>query len=1063
MADDNLPDPPWTEARAAPPPAPVDRLPDPPWAKPEPKPPAAGPMPGPMDALIAGLQRSIEESGESAGVLRGQAPTAPSSAAPSPAAAPFEWSDVLSPYAKLLPKTAYQLGATAPTLAGGIAGGVAGGMTPAPGGALIGGAAGAGLGAAFQAIGPVFGEELRKSPNDPDGAWDRSIERAGASGLFSSLGWAAFPLRIAQGPLKNLAFQAFGVQPGVAVAGQATQNILQGQPVDAGLGEAYTHGAVGTLVPMLGHRMVSKAIDPARVQPALPPVDEPKLQAAQDRIDALYKETPRLQREAQQAYDKYGLDAPETVYSNYKLSQHQGELFKANADFTNVVTPPAPDPSLWDKVPFINKFRSAIDQYKRTFQPELVSDLALQSEGYMREYNAMKAQRRDSTIAAMDDLRLAFHARPEEANIEWIKSFTKEGMAPIPPDLQEYANVLRDLGRWVYEADKNIGSKMGYVEDYLPREWEHPDAAKAFFNDRVQSLGPTWFQKGRTLDYLQQGLDAGLKLKTTNPVDLMTNRLLSSAVMRGKVELLRKLSDIGAAKKLLGEGQEVNYSKAGWQIIKDPIGDRYALHPDAIPMWQNAVEAKGLWSNEGVAGNVFRGWMGFKNYWVPIKLGLSAFHLLHVAHIAMNDSFARAWNQAKAGDIGGAAKSVSQALTGWFYFPEGQKAREAWLTPEWRQTPEQKAIVKLMVEGGFSPQLSEQLRMQGQRRLKETWAENNPLQYVPRGAVHYATWLPKQLFGRWIPNLKTAAYVREAEALFKRRPDLIDDTSQRRASLGAIAKSVDNRFGEMFYSNLFWNRTLKDVGIGSFLSLGWNLGFLREFGGGAVEPFLSRALMTPTQEAVNAARSKTSFALMYFTTAAVLNAAMTKAMTGEDPEGMDYFMPRMGGTNPDGSPRRLSNMYYTREVPMLKKHIEEQYGNPIAGLGEMIWNKMLLQPIHEIATNRDNYGYNIVDPASPIYTKAAQLTKYILSDQFNPITIMGAKRALKASGKWDDKDPIRSYMNILTEPEGQLAMLGFGPAPSYVSKTPAQNKLSYLFAHYVSPEERPQAERKIME
>ena len=40
---------------------------------------------------------------------------------------------------------------------------------------------------------------------------------------------------------------------------------------------------------------------------------------------------------------------------------------------------------------------------------------------------------------------------------------------------------------------------------------------------------------------------------------------------------------------------------------------------------------------------------------------------------------------------------------------------------------------------------------------------------------------------------------------------------------------IDNRFGEMFYGGLFWNRYVKDVSIGSFLSLGWNLGFGREF------------------------------------------------------------------------------------------------------------------------------------------------------------------------------------------------------------------------------------------
>jgi hypothetical protein len=55
-------------------------------------------------------------------------------------------------------------------------------------------------------------------------------------------------------------------------------------------------------------------------------------------------------------------------------------------------------------------------------------------------------------------------------------------------------------------------------------------------------------------------------------------------------------------------------------------------------------------------------------------------------------------------------------------------------------------------------------------------------------------------------------------------------------------------------------------------------------------------------------------------TAALISGVMTKLFTGENPkEPADYIFPRIGGTNPDGSPRRLTTMFYLREIPMLNE------------------------------------------------------------------------------------------------------------------------------------------------
>jgi hypothetical protein len=1017
-------DAPWLEAKAD--------LPDAPWAaKPAPSPLPQSEqtdMPDAITALGQGVMHgAVPEVEQSLQTLRGEKPQA-STEPPSPAAAPLEWSDLWHPLARGLPKIAYQTGESMPTLGAGLAGGVLGGLTPIPGGTIAGGAIGAAAGAAFQKIGPAFGEELKKTPNDPNGAYDRALAQATASGAFSGLGWAAFPVRFFQGPLKHIAFQAFGVQAPIAVGEQAVQNVIQGKPATEDLGRAYATGVAGTAVPMLGHAAL------ARPERASPVPGQPQ--------------TPTL--------------APGTTPTYRQINM------------ADPVPGEGPDVSRWSSLPFGKHLDKAIMGWKKNFQPEMVSDLSQGMEGIFRTYVGSSDQQRSAIVHEFEQLRRQFEPLPLQDKIDFIRGMGREeenGIpVQIPQGLQHYEPMVRQLMKMVYQQDKDAGSKMGYWQDYFPRQWTEPERANQFIQASQASMGAPQFQKKRTLKTLQEGLDMGLELKSYNPIDLLTNRILGSAEIKTKVGLLNDLNQAGAAAKLETPADVSSANYNGWHIVKDPVGQQWAIHPDLKPMWDNVVAAGGLWENPTLAGNLFRGWMGMKNWYVPIKLAASLFHPLHVAHININDALSRGWTQlTQAKDPLGALNTVARGFYGMVAqgipgLPtEAKAARAAWLTPEWKQTPEQKALVKMMVEGGFSPQLSEQLRIKDSKAFSDAWANSEYHKILLPAGKEFVRKTQGLIFEHWIPSLKTAAYLDGARELFQRRPDLLDNDQLRKTALATIAKSVDNRYGEMFYRGLFWNKTLKDAGIGSFLSLGWNLGFLREFGGGTLEPLLGKAIDNPTRDAIAAAKSKTSFAFMYMTSAMILNALTTKMMSGSDPEYMDYFLPRIGGINPDGSPRRITNMFYSREVPMLQKHIEEQQ-SAVGGVAQMLWNKMMFEPFHEYWTNKDYYGFEISDPSAPFYQRVGQFAKYVGSDMFNPITITGAKRSLIDAGKWNDNDSVQQKAwKIFSEPEGQRALMGFGPAPSYASKSSTVNRLTFMYHQYVSPEARPYGEKENVE
>jgi hypothetical protein len=247
----------------------------------------------------------------------------------------------------------------------------------------------------------------------------------------------------------------------------------------------------------------------------------------------------------------------------------------------------------------------------------------------------------------------------------------------------------------------------------------------------------------------------------------------------------------------------------------------------------------------------------------------------------------------------------------------------------------------------------------------------------------------------------------------------------------------------MFYGGLFWNKVMRDSLAASFISLGWQTGLIRDAGGAVLSPLVQgyeKARGIAPDQATRITRlaeNKSSYWAIYFGTFAfMVNAAMTKMFTGDNPEGMDYIFARIGGNNPDGTPRRITNMSYLREVPMWMKHVENQGGygphGIVAGTADMALNKTLIGPFAELLNNRDYYGNQLYDPFAHWWEQAGQLAQSEFRSQLNPITISGAQHAADLAGTWHDRAI-------------PLSVLGFGPAPAYAQKTGTQNRIDYLY------------------
>src|SRR5205085_1780600 len=131
------------------------------------------------------------------------------------------------------------------------------------------------------------------------------------------------------------------------------------------------------------------------------------------------------------------------------------------------------------------------------------------------------------------------------------------------------------------------------------------------------------------------------------------------------------------------------------------------------------------------------------------------------------------------------------------------------------------------------------------------------------------------------------------------------------------------------------------------------------------------------RKVVRRTTNKIAFALAYLGSAALINGLMTLAYTGDTPEGLDFIFARIGGLNPDGTQRRVANMFYLREAVMLAKHVQERGGNWLTGSYEMLMNKLMFGPFHELLNNRTYYGYNIWDENAPINQQIWQGLKHV--------------------------------------------------------------------------------------
>lgn len=503
-----------------------------------------------------------------------------------------------------------------------------------------------------------------------------------------------------------------------------------------------------------------------------------------------------------------------------------------------------------------------------------------------------------------------------------------ENEAGIPT--RELANYFPGL----YEKSK----KLGNVEDYF-----------------VTKFGQDWFTKEKEFKLHEEARAAGFKPKG-NFVDMLVSRLMAGQEAINKLQTLKNLESDGLAMRSVVKKDKdgkvierslINTAKLPPEEMKAFAENNFRIiGPDSKPwyldkrtqqLWKNAVDSRGLWENKTAAGDIFRGWQAARNFWVPLKLGLSFFHPAHVATIHAATGIASAFeNIAKGGSMKDSLATLGMALKMGFGVEGGvnpfrkfsggkaeHPAITAWKTPAKDRTQWQADVVKMMEDGAFMPGIAERDKINFRSNLMKA-INQKQFQKLALPALQAGMRVAAApVFEYWIPGLKTEAYLRRAQNAINRDQSLVHEDGRRAEVLRQISKDLDRTYGEMNYDTMFMNKIARDAATASFLSAGWKAAQLYYYKGLLAEPakFLYNAAKTgkldPKQMSYNM-----MFSYTYGTLSLIMGAMFAKMLGGEVNNLTDMIFPQTGEKAPDGTPIRISLPFFNKEAFMLQKDMD---------------------------------------------------------------------------------------------------------------------------------------------
>jgi hypothetical protein len=614
---------------------------------------------------------------------------------------------------------------------------------------------------------------------------------------------------------------------------------------------------------------------------------------------------------------------------------------------------------------------------------------------------------------------------------------------------------------------------QSYYENYAPHEFTNPTQAaeimRAMYAGKRPLEGPATFTHQRTHPTLKDALSIlgpdgkpVLKMVTTDPVEAYMLKWREMKRFTAALRIVKESEEAGIAEwvppnKRGPEGWvEVRNSRAFRRMHKEPDGtlseSGRLWMPEKAARVLNNYLSPGLRSNEAV-GPAFRALIGFNNVLNQAQLGFSAFHLGFTSVDAVTSRFALGLERVVEGtlkqhDPKMVAKGVTDLAKSVTIVPAfvenmkvGRKMRDEWRKPGSSNDPKIAELVQMMQESGGGLTLDPVYRTNMRHRMVESMRQHNGFVGALMGDISF---LPKTLLAanekfaagimnNFVPWQKLGVFADLMKFEMERLPEGAPREQVR--AVGAKAwDSVDNRMGMLRYDNLFWEKWIKDMSMATFRSVGWNLGTLRELGGGMMDWRKAAAGVVRGKNVEFTHRMAYTLAMPAIT--GLMGGMNHYAYNGKPPEQlMDWFFPRTGRKDEFGRDERISIPSYIKDSYHILSAAKDAITPGMSGGTKVM--ALASSKIHsswgaiaDMLMNKDYYSTEIANADDPFMKKMGEYAQFLIK-QYNPFSVTNIMRERKLGF------PLSQQL---------LTVGGFIPAPSDIKKTAAERLTSDIMA-----------------
>jgi len=618
------------------------------------------------------------------------------------------------------------------------------------------------------------------------------------------------------------------------------------------------------------------------------------------------------------------------------------------------------------------------------------------------------------------------------------------------PDIKKLADLYRKRLDKVYDVISGI-KDVPYYEDYFPHLWKQPEKARTFFStlSKRPFEGSKSFLKQRFYQDIKEGMAAKLELITTNPEELVRISEMNATKFKMAHDVFNTFKDRGML-KYVRSGDEI---PEGWALVKDKMFERMAPFAEKVSAEEVAMaaeEGKGItpeaaitrggwympedatrivnnYLSRGLAGNywtrhAYKLATSVNNLFNMVQLGFSQFHLVTTSLDASVTTSANGLVKLLSFKKELVPSALSDIAKGFSVFPAVAEnyAKSNVVRRDFydgKMPAEVQAIIS--ANGRMSSEKQWQINAEYSFDKAFNRLKQGELSYLPsavgNGLASIIEITAKPAMKYNVPAMKIGGFLRTVETELAMNPNMTE--FERTKLYQRTWDMMDDRLGQVVYDNLFWDKTLKDLSFMTIRSFGWTGGTIRAIGKGI------RDIPKSAQRAIKGQgiEQTTAWLASLGVMVGAWGGIYHYLMTGNKPEELkDYFYPKDGTKNPDGTDRRVA-------LPTYIKDIGAYYKKPY----NTLWNKTspFINIWHDVYANADFYKQPIRDEEDPFYKQGLDVAAY------------GFKTIQPFAFKQQPGEELGFFERLKTK-EGIESQFGIIKAPSELTRTDLEEKIN---------------------